>query len=131
LRGFPKNTVDSGYGAVAQELGIIGLLLFAWFAARLGVAGIRAWRALPHGVARDLFLAPAIWAVAFPVWTLLAQPHASVPASMYFWLLIGMLLRAGDVEAGPRRPAGTRRARRPFVRVAKRTPPASRLQRSF
>jgi hypothetical protein len=92
---FPINTVDSGYGAVAQELGLPGLAIFTWFAISIGIHAAKAWRALPPGLARDTFLGPAVYGIAFPVWTLLAAPHASLPSSSYTWLLIGMLLKAG------------------------------------
>jgi hypothetical protein len=95
---FPINTIDSGYGAVAAELGLPGLVIFTWFAFSVGRETARAWRALPPGETRDLFLGPAVYGIAFPVWTLLAAPHASLPASSYFWLLIGMLLRAGTLS---------------------------------
>jgi hypothetical protein len=92
---FQLNTVDSGYGAVTQELGLPGLAIFTWFAITLGIQTAKAWRALSPGVTRDMFLGPAVYGIAFPVWTLIAAPHASLPSSAYFWLLIGMLLRAG------------------------------------
>lgn len=95
---LPLNTVDSGYGAVAQELGPPGLAIFVWFAFTVGREAARAWRALPPGTTRDIFLGPAVYGIAFPVWTLLATPHASLPASCYFWLFIGMLLRAGTMS---------------------------------
>lgn len=95
---FPLNTIDSGYGAVAAELGLPGLAIFTWFAFSVGRETARAWRALPPGETRDLFLGPAVYGIAFPVWTLLASPHASLPASCYFWLFIGMLLRAGTMS---------------------------------
>jgi len=98
LRDLPAgatNTIDSGYGMVAAELGILGLPLFLWFAWAVGVAGLRAWRALPPE-SRSNFVAPAVWAVAFPAYTVFAAPHASLPTSAYLWLLIGMFLRAGQ-----------------------------------
>ena len=100
LRDLPAgstNTIDSGYGMVAAELGVIGLPIFLWFAVTVGIAGLRAWRALPVA-SRAMFLMPAVWAVIFPVFTLFAAPHASLPTSAYVWLLIGMFLRAGQGE---------------------------------
>lgn len=97
VRGFRIGTVDSGYGAVVTELGLAGLAIFVWFVVSLARAGYRAWRDMPPGHERDLFLAPVIWAVALPVWTLLSAPHASIPGSTYTWLFMGMLLRAGDL----------------------------------
>lgn len=96
------NTIDSGYGMVAAELGIIGLPIFIWFAVAIGLTGLRAWGKLTPET-RWLFVAPAISAVVFPVYTFISAPHASLPTSAYVWLFVGMLLRAGDLDAEAQR----------------------------
>lgn len=120
LRELGAGTVDSGYGAVTTELGLGGLVIFTWFIVALAVAGYRSWRNLPAGRERELLLAPAIFATALPVWTLLASPHATIPASIYTWLFMGMLLRAGDLAQS--RAA----ARSPWGRIAHLPRPGSR-----
>src|SRR5439155_11325078 len=96
VTGFVTTTVDSGYGSAAVELGIPGLLLFLYFALRVGYEGARAWRRLPAGRLKDLLLAPALWAATYPVFSIIAQPQASLPSSIYFWLLIGVLMRFSE-----------------------------------
>ena len=94
LRGLPTTNVDSGYGSAAAELGLVGLIIFIYFAVKIGVWGIRAWKALPPGVTKDLLLGPALWAGIYPIFAIAAQPQAQLPSSIYFWLLIGALMGA-------------------------------------
>ncbi len=96
FRDLPTANVDSGYGAAAAELGLLGLLLFAYLAIKVGVEGLRAWRKLPPGRTKDLFVGPMLLAVTYPVVSVIAQPQATLPSSIYFWLLIGMLVRASS-----------------------------------
>jgi hypothetical protein len=94
FRELPTTNIDSGYGSAAAELGMPGLLLFGFFALRVGMEGVRVWRALPPGRQKDLLLGPALWAAAYPIVSVIAQPQASLPSSIYFWLLVGMLMQA-------------------------------------
>jgi len=119
---FERNTIDSGYGAVAQELGPPGLLIFICFAVAVGIAAVKAWRALPPGPTRDAFLGPAVWGIAYPIWTFLATPHASLPATLYLWLFLGMLMRAGTISRGAPRDGA------PILRV-RSAPMTSRASR--
>lgn len=121
--------IDSGWGMVAAELGLPGLALFLWFATATGLGAIRAWRGLPDDGTRELFLGPTIWAAAFPLLSPLIGPHASAPISIFQWLLVGMLLRAGTVHAGNGRPQSmsmpAKLRRRVFPRTNPRRPPPS------
>jgi O-antigen ligase len=89
--------VDSGYGSVAAEMGLLGLFSFAYLAVKVGVEGFRAWKALPLGRVKDLFIGPALMAVTYPTVSVIFQPQATLPSSIYFWLLIGMLVRAATL----------------------------------
>ena len=53
-----------------------------------------AWKRLPAGRLRDLLLGPALIAATYPIVSVIFQPQASLPSSIYFWLLIGMLMKA-------------------------------------
>ena len=94
FRDLPTTNVDSGYGSAAAELGLLGLMLFAYFAAKVGIQGARVWRRLPQGTCRDLLLGPALFAATYPIVSVVFQPQATLPSSAYFWLLIGMLMKA-------------------------------------
>jgi len=97
LRDLPTINIDSGYGSAAAELGFLGLLLFGYLAVKVGIEGVRAWKRLPPGRTRDLLLGPALFAATYPILSVIAQPQATLPSSIYFWLLIGMLMRASQV----------------------------------
>jgi O-antigen ligase len=98
FRGLPTTNVDSGYGSAAAELGLLGLLLFTYFAVKVGIEGVRAWKRLPPGRLRDLLLGPALVAATYPIVSLIGQPQATLPSSVYCWLLIGMLLKAPELQ---------------------------------
>jgi hypothetical protein len=100
FRGLDTTPVDSGYGAAAAELGIVGLGLFAYFAFKVGVEGYRAWNALPAGLLRDLMLGPALLAATYPLVSVIYVPQAMLPSSIYFWLLVGMLMKAPNLQKG-------------------------------
>lgn len=94
FKDLPSTNVDSGYGSAAAELGLLGLGLFTYFALRVGIEGFRTWKGLPAGRLRDLLLGPALLAATYPIVSVIFQPQAALPSSIYFWLLIGMLMRA-------------------------------------
>src|SRR5439155_3648799 len=97
IRELPTRTIDSGYGSAGAELGFIGLALFAYFAVKVGVGGFQTWKRLPVGRLRDLLLGPALLAVTYPIVSVIAQPQATLPSSIYFWLLVGMIVRASTL----------------------------------
>ncbi len=98
FQDLPSTNVDSGYGSAAAELGFLGLALFTYFAFKVGIEGFRAWKGLPPGRPRDLLLGPALLAATYPIVSVIFQPQASLPSSIYFWLLIGMLMKAPSLE---------------------------------
>ncbi len=98
IQSLPTENIDSGYGSAAGELGFLGLVLFAYFAIKVGIEGLRTWRRLPPGRLRDLFLGPALYAGTYPIVSLVFQPQATLPSSIYFWLLIGMLMKAPAIQ---------------------------------
>jgi hypothetical protein len=91
---LPTTNIDSGYGSAAAELGLLGFGLFLYFAVQVGLSGFRAWRSLYPGLLRDLMLGPALIAITYPMISVIAQPQATLPSSIYLWLLIGMLMKA-------------------------------------
>src|SRR5262249_49131766 len=102
VRELPTTNIDSGYGSAAAELGFIGLALFLYFAITVAVNSVRAWKRMPVGRLRDLLLGPALIAAAYPIVSVLFQPQAALPGSIYSWLLIGMLMRAPALDdSGP------------------------------
>jgi hypothetical protein len=90
--------VDSGYGSAAAELGLLGLGLFTYFALKVGIEGFLTWKRLPAGRLRDLLLGPALLAATYPIVSVIFQPQATLPGSIYFWLLIGMLMKAPALQ---------------------------------
>ena len=98
IQSLPTENIDSGYGSAAGELGFLGLALFAYFAIKVGIEGLRTWRRLPAGRLRDLLLGPALYAGTYPIVSLVFQPQATLPSSIYFWLLIGMLMKAPALQ---------------------------------
>ena len=95
---LPTVNIDSGYGSAAAELGLIGLLFFVYFAGRVGASGLSAWRRLPSGRLKDLLLGPALLAATYPIVSVIYQPQSVLPSSIYFWLLVGVLMKASRVE---------------------------------
>jgi hypothetical protein len=91
---LPTRNIDSGYGSAAAELGLLGLALFTYFALRVGIEGFRTWKCVPAGRLRDLLFGPALYAATYPIVSLIFQPQAALPSAIYFWLLIGMLMKA-------------------------------------
>jgi hypothetical protein len=98
IRQLPTTNVDSGYGSAAAELGLIGLGLFVFLAVSVGVQGVRVWSSLPSGRLRDLLLGPVLFAGTYPIVSVILQPQATLPSSIYFWLLIGMLMKAPALQ---------------------------------
>jgi hypothetical protein len=37
-------------------------------------------------------------AIAYPILAVIAQPQATLPSSIYFWLLTGMLMKAPTLQ---------------------------------
>ena len=99
LQELPTANIDSGYGSAAAELGFVGLALFVFLAVRVGMEGLRAWLRLPFGRLRDLLFGPAMVAATYPIVSVIFQPQAALPSSIYSWLLIGMLLKAPQLES--------------------------------
>jgi hypothetical protein len=90
-----NRNIDSGLGAVAQELGIFGVIIYIFFTAMVAVWAVRSWRVLPAGALKDLLLAPAALAVvAVPLVPIANMMMASYPVAIIYWFLIGMLMRA-------------------------------------
>ena len=98
FQGLGTTNIDSGYGAAAAELGLLGLGLFVYFAVRVGIEGFRAWKSLSPSRLRDLLLGPALFAATYPIVSVITQPQAMLPSSIYFWLLIGMLIKAPALQ---------------------------------
>jgi hypothetical protein len=49
---------------------------------------------------KDLFLGPMLMAVTYPIVSVIFQPQAGLPSSIYFWLLMGMLISASTLPEG-------------------------------
>jgi hypothetical protein len=98
---LPTTNIDSGYGSAAAELGLLGLALFTYFALKVGIEGFRTWRRLPPSRMRDLLLGPALYATTYPIVVVIFQPQAALPSAIYFWLLIGMLMKAPTFIKAP------------------------------
>lgn len=98
LRDLPTTTIDSGYGSAAAELGLLGFAAFGYLAVKVAFEGVRAWGRLRPGRLRDAMLAPALLCCNFPVLGLIGGVHASLPSSIYYWLLIGVLMKAPSLQ---------------------------------
>ncbi len=98
FQDLPVTTLDSGYGSAAAELGFVGFAVFGYLAVKVGIEGIRTWRSLTPGALRDLLLGPALLAVTYPVVSVIAQPQATLPSTIYLWLLVGMLMKAPALQ---------------------------------
>ena len=44
-----------------------------------------------------LLLGPALIAGTYPIVSVIAQPQATLPSSIYVWLLVGMIVRASTL----------------------------------
>jgi hypothetical protein len=101
FRDLPTMNIDSGYGAAAGELGFIGLAVFVYLAFKVGIEGFRTWKRLPVGRMRDLLLGPGLIAATYPLVSVVFPPQAQLPSSIYFWLLIGMIMKAPALLKAP------------------------------
>jgi len=98
IRSLPAANIDSGYGSAAAELGFLGLGFFVYFSLNVAIHGFRSWKQLRPGRLRDLLLGPALYAITYPIVSLVFQPQAALPSSIYSWLLIGILIKAPVLE---------------------------------
>jgi hypothetical protein len=86
--------VDSGIGAAAAELGVIGVLIFLYMLTQLTVCPLRSWRSIPQEELKSLLIAPVAFAITLAVTAVIGSLNAFLPQSIYFWLLIGMVFKA-------------------------------------
>ena len=97
----PAIGVESGYGTLIVELGILGPILWLlWTGALL----IQAWRVVRRLKQTRLFpVAFAIWWFAFlllfPFTFAGLQPYQNYVFNAYFWLLVGVLFRLPEIAA--------------------------------
>ncbi len=94
MHAFDGQNIDSGIGAAAAEMGFIGMLLFIFLLSQLAGSPYRAWRRLRLGYMKDLMIAPVTFSMVFALTAVIAPMSASLPLSVYMWILIGMSLRA-------------------------------------
>jgi hypothetical protein len=120
--GLEQMNVDSGIGAAAAELGFGGMLLFIYLLLQLAYTLPRTWHQIPDAALKDYLVGPVALAVAFASTSVVASMNAELPSSVYFWVLIGMVLKAPSLyrtesEGNPVVLAGGRvdsRPARPF-----------------
>jgi hypothetical protein len=101
--------VDSGIGAAAAELGIIGTVIFLFLLAQLALCPLRSWRQVGQEDVKALLTAPVAFAIVAAATAVIGSLNAFLPQSIYFWLLIGMVFRAPYLAAeqtGPGAEAG-------------------------
>lgn len=98
LRELPTTSIDSGYGAAAAELGFVGLLLFVYLAAKVALEGFRSWARLRPGDLKDLLVGPVLLACTYPIVSVIVLPQAILPGAIYFWLLMGILMKAPSLQ---------------------------------
>lgn len=98
LKELPTASFDSGYGAAAAELGYLGLALFTYLALKVGIEGLRSWWQLRPGALKELLVGPALLACTYPVVSVVLPPQAILPGSIYFWVLMGVLIKAPAIQ---------------------------------
>jgi hypothetical protein len=101
LRELPTQNIDSGLGAAAAEFGLPGLAVVLYFVVKLGVESIKSWKILPSDSMKDLLIAPASYGVVNAITSVIWPLNASLPASIYIWFLIGMLMKASTLATQP------------------------------
>jgi hypothetical protein len=94
FHGIQTTDVDSGIGIAAAELGFAGMLMFIFLLLQTAICPLRDWRRLPDGQLKDLLLAPVSFSLVFALTAVVSPMNASLPHSIYFWLLIGMTFKA-------------------------------------
>jgi O-antigen ligase len=92
--GIETTNVDSGIGVAAAELGFFGLAIFLLFLIQLARRPLQTWRQLPEGTLKDLLLAPVTFSLVFALTSVITVISASLPFSIYMWLLLGMVFKA-------------------------------------
>jgi hypothetical protein len=106
LHGIQTTDIDSGVGIAAAELGFFGLLIFVFLLIQTAACPLRCWRRIPDGQLKDLLLAPVTFSIVFAMTAVVSPMNASLPHSIYFWLLIGMVFKATSLRPAqaPTRP---------------------------
>jgi O-antigen ligase len=98
----PEAGVESGYGAIILELGVLGLVLWlAWTAVIVREAWRATW-AIRNSALFSLALA-IFWFVAlllFPMTFGGIQPYQNFVFNAYLWLMLGVLFRLPDLANG-------------------------------
>jgi hypothetical protein len=92
--GLEQSNVDSGIGAAAAELGFGGMLLFIYLLLQLAYTLPRTWHQIPDAALKDYLVVPVAFAITFAYTSVIASMNAALPSSVYFWVLIGMVLKA-------------------------------------
>jgi hypothetical protein len=92
--GMEETNIDSGIGDAAAELGFGGMLLFIYLLLQLAYTLPRTWHQIPDAAMKDYLVGPVAFAIAFASTSVIASMNAVLPASVYFWVLIGMVLKA-------------------------------------
>src|SRR5207249_1502671 len=75
-------------------LGFFGLAIFLLFLVQLARRPLQVWRQLPDGALKDLLLAPVTFSLVFALTSVITVISASLPFSIYMWLLLGMVFKA-------------------------------------
>ncbi len=110
IESYEGRNVDSGIGAAAAEMGFGGMFLFVFLLTQLAGSPFRAWKRVPPGLMKDLMIAPVTFALVFALTAVIAPMSASLPLSVYMWILIGMSIRAPLLPTPPEAyPAGQAR----------------------
>ena len=87
--GIQTTNVDSGLGIAAAELEFPGVLIFLMLLASLALCPFRSWQRTADAPLKDLLLAPVTMALVFVMTAAVSSLNASLPQSIYFWILIG------------------------------------------
>jgi hypothetical protein len=103
-RFFVRENAHNNFLQIAGELGLVGIVAFAWFLTRLAIPIFRAMRARPDdyllkGLGIGLAAFVATWLTSHPM----LVPEAAYP----FWILVGVAIgRAGPHVQASTKPGG-------------------------
>ena len=94
--------VESYFGIIVAETGVIGLAAFAWVAAAAIVALVKCRSVMRDAPTKVLWWASTLLVLASALLLPISTGLDAAPGNLYFWFFLGTALKMYDLEVGRR-----------------------------